>query len=191
MTDNPKDAERLAQMPLENLRAFAVQCQNRDGDLLAALGDRADRWAAAFCAIAKKLDKDIDEDWMIGWFANAIEHSSHVRNIASRDATIAKLRADLDLHIGMHAVTVGEYEKQRATIADLERRLAEARPCDKIFEHKWLDPECVERGCKSLAAPPPPVAEASDGEPRPSPVETRRRYQCWQAFGPYDGCRYY
>lgn len=23
-------------------------------------------------------------------------------------------------------------------------------PCDKIFDHKWLSPECVETGCKSL-----------------------------------------
>lgn len=23
-------------------------------------------------------------------------------------------------------------------------------PCDKIFDHKWLDPECVETGCQSL-----------------------------------------
>lgn len=23
-------------------------------------------------------------------------------------------------------------------------------PCDKIFDHKWLDPECVEGGCQSL-----------------------------------------
>ena len=23
-------------------------------------------------------------------------------------------------------------------------------PCDKIFAHKWLDPQCVESGCQSL-----------------------------------------
>ena len=23
-------------------------------------------------------------------------------------------------------------------------------PCNKIFDHKWLDPGCVEDGCKSL-----------------------------------------
>jgi hypothetical protein len=26
-----------------------------------------------------------------------------------------------------------------------------ANPCAKIFEHKWLDPHCVEHGCQSLA----------------------------------------
>jgi hypothetical protein len=30
-------------------------------------------WAAAFCQTAKKLGQEIDEGWMIGWFANAIE----------------------------------------------------------------------------------------------------------------------
>lgn len=25
--------------------------------------------------------------------------------------------------------------------------------CEKIFTHKWLDPDCIEQGCKSLAAP--------------------------------------
>jgi hypothetical protein len=36
--------------------------------------DDASKWAAAFCQIAEKLGhKGIDEGWMIGWFANAIE----------------------------------------------------------------------------------------------------------------------
>ena len=25
-----------------------------------------------------------------------------------------------------------------------------SNPCDKIFDHKWLDPECVGTGCQSL-----------------------------------------
>jgi hypothetical protein len=29
-------------------------------------------WAEAFCKIAKKHGHDIDEDWMITWFANAL-----------------------------------------------------------------------------------------------------------------------
>lgn len=46
-----------------------------DPDLLSALGDDGSLWAAAFCQIAKKHGHDIDEGWMIGWFANAIEGS--------------------------------------------------------------------------------------------------------------------
>lgn len=50
------------------------------GDMLKAMGDDATKWAAAFCQIATKIGHPgIDEGWMIGWFANAIEHSSDVR----------------------------------------------------------------------------------------------------------------
>lgn len=48
--------------------------------MLAACRDDAAKWATAFCQHAKKLGHgDIDEGWMIGWFANAIEHSTDVR----------------------------------------------------------------------------------------------------------------
>lgn len=49
--------------------------------LLAALGDDAAKWAAAFRQTALKLGySDMDEGWLIGWFANAIEHSQDVRH---------------------------------------------------------------------------------------------------------------
>ena len=49
-------------------------------EMLAACRDDAAKWAAAFCEIAASLGhKGIDEGWMIGWFANAIEHSYDVR----------------------------------------------------------------------------------------------------------------
>jgi hypothetical protein len=48
--------------------------------LLSAMGDDAAKWADAFCQHAKKLGHgDIDEGWMIGWFANAIESSHDLR----------------------------------------------------------------------------------------------------------------
>ena len=43
------------------------------------LGDDGAAWAAAFCQFAKKNGLDIDEGWMIGWFANAIEASHDCR----------------------------------------------------------------------------------------------------------------
>lgn len=50
------------------------------GDQMNELGDDASKWAAAFCETAAKLGHPgIDEGWMIGWFANAIEHSSAIR----------------------------------------------------------------------------------------------------------------
>ena len=52
-------------------------------ELLGVLSDDAREWARAFCQIAKKLGHDLDEGWMIGWFANAIERSSDVRRPAA------------------------------------------------------------------------------------------------------------
>ncbi len=49
-------------------------------EMLNALGDNAWKWAAAFRQTAVKLGySDMDEGWLIGWFANAIEHSTEVR----------------------------------------------------------------------------------------------------------------
>lgn len=56
----------------------------KDDELLAAMDDDAGKWATAFCQVAKKHGHDIDEAWMIGWFANAIERSSQVRRERSR-----------------------------------------------------------------------------------------------------------
>ena len=48
--------------------------------LLAALGDDASKWATAFRQTAIRLGySDMDEGWLIGWFANAIENSHDVR----------------------------------------------------------------------------------------------------------------
>jgi hypothetical protein len=49
-------------------------------DMLTALGDDGQKWAKAFIQIIDKIGRDkIDEGFMIGWFANAIEHSNAVR----------------------------------------------------------------------------------------------------------------
>lgn len=45
----------------------------RDGDLLDALGVDAQKWAAAFCQHARKLNGlSIDPEWATTWFANAM-----------------------------------------------------------------------------------------------------------------------
>ena len=49
-------------------------------EMLEALGDDASKWAEAFCQFARTNGHTIDEAWMITWFANAIEHSHHVRS---------------------------------------------------------------------------------------------------------------
>ena len=47
-----------------------------------SLGMDAQKWAAEFCKIAKKLGHNIDEEWMIVWFSNAI--------MVSHDLTLGK-----------------------------------------------------------------------------------------------------
>lgn len=69
---------------LERIRQLAVTGA-ADPELLEALGDNAERWAAAFCSVAKQHGYVIDEWWMIGWFANAIEHSHEVRTKLAED----------------------------------------------------------------------------------------------------------
>src|SRR5258707_15656595 len=45
------------------------------GDMLAAMGDDARKWADAFC----QLNPGADWGLMLGWFASSIEHSNDVR----------------------------------------------------------------------------------------------------------------
>ena len=47
-----------------------------------SLGMDAAAWAAAFCKIARAQGYDLDEGWMIAWFANAI--------MVSHDITLGK-----------------------------------------------------------------------------------------------------
>ena len=48
-------------------------------EMLHACRDDGHKWATAFCQHAKTQGHDIDHGWMVGWFANAIEHSHDVR----------------------------------------------------------------------------------------------------------------
>ncbi len=65
--------------------------------LLDSLGDDGSLWAAAFCQIAKKNHGlDIDEGWMLAWFANAIEHSTAVRQARARPRTEPIISKDMN-----------------------------------------------------------------------------------------------
>ncbi len=50
--------------------------------MLTQLGDDGQKWGAAFSEVARgkgwTISED-DENWLAGWFANAIEHSWDVR----------------------------------------------------------------------------------------------------------------
>lgn len=59
-------------------------------ELYAYCGMDGSKWAEAFCQRAKKFyDVDLDEGWVIGWFANAIVHSQDLAN-----GTVAAAEAD-------------------------------------------------------------------------------------------------
>lgn len=44
-----------------------------DGELMDYCGADAARWAAEFCKIARDHGHNIDEGWMLVWFAGSIE----------------------------------------------------------------------------------------------------------------------
>jgi hypothetical protein len=63
-----------------------------DGDTLRRMGDDAAKWAAEFVKTATRLGHPgLDEDWVRGWFANAIEHSTDIRT-SKRSEAINYLR---------------------------------------------------------------------------------------------------
>lgn len=70
---------------VDNLRVAALAAipdynAMSDGDLVQALGDDAMKWSEAFCQRAQKMGiAGIERDWMVAWFASAIEHSDDVR----------------------------------------------------------------------------------------------------------------
>jgi hypothetical protein len=63
--------------------------------MLDRLGDDAAKWAAEFRKIAVKLGySDMDEGWLIGWFANAIEHSWTVRQQRGHKHSLRQFRRE-------------------------------------------------------------------------------------------------
>jgi hypothetical protein len=49
-------------------------------EIIAYCGDDARKWAEQFCLMAKHIGEPVpDEEWVFGWFANAIEASHDKR----------------------------------------------------------------------------------------------------------------
>lgn len=65
----------------------AEQKTESSADFLARLGTDGSKWASEFRQIAINLGySDMDEGWLIGWFANAIEAGAdRSRNAALGD----------------------------------------------------------------------------------------------------------
>ncbi|MEA3044530.1 MAG: hypothetical protein QOH47_2368 [Sphingomonadales bacterium] len=49
-----------------------------------------------------------------------------------------------------NALAVAAVNALPSLISEIERLREKQNPCAKIFDHKWLSPECVETGCRSL-----------------------------------------
>lgn len=65
---------------MTNASPLSKYAHLEDWKLLEELGDDARKWAEAFCEIVRENKIDpLDVDFMTGWFANAIEHSSDTR----------------------------------------------------------------------------------------------------------------
>lgn len=75
---------------LSQCRAAALAATPSEQDILRTCGDDASKWAASFCAIARALGHNLDEGWMIGWFANAIETAHDKRSSFARDRLAAE-----------------------------------------------------------------------------------------------------
>ena len=58
-------------------------------DIHAYCGDDGHKWAEQFCATAKRLGLgDLDQEWVFGWFANAIE-TAHDKRTGRHSLTAA------------------------------------------------------------------------------------------------------
>lgn len=67
-----------ASMPEESVADIYVRCL-----------DSGAKWAAAFARTAKRIGAGaVDEDWLMSWFANAIEQATDYRKIKLRDTPI-------------------------------------------------------------------------------------------------------
>lgn len=94
MTSKPVSSSKppKGQLVTEPTRYMNMQA----GDMLQALGDDATKWADAF----RELHPEIDHETMVGWFANAIEHSADVRRgrLIRSDEALCGFVDDLMMH---------------------------------------------------------------------------------------------
>lgn len=92
--------------------ATAAVFEETGSQFLERLGEDASKWAAEFRKTAISLGySDMDEGWLLSWFANAIEHSSLLHRLldearAERDAKrIEVLETAIRLAFGFHQVS--------------------------------------------------------------------------------------
>ena len=95
-------------------------------------GDDAAKWASEFLATAIDLGySNMDEGWLIGWFANAIEMSSGKR-LGKSEREIAHLRAEVER-------LKAENERLLDYVVDLKFEIIEWREHDRREGQSPLD----------------------------------------------------
>lgn len=92
-----------------------------DGELLERMGADAAKWADEFNKTAQRLGySQMDEVWLIGWFANAIEHAKDTV-LFELDAAIARAeQAESDRDAALDAMEAAARKR-----GELESKLAD------------------------------------------------------------------
>lgn len=79
--------------------------------------------------------------------------AAEVKTLAEMEASIGPNGARFEMIDAwldaVRALNIALRNQAPALLSELDR-LEALNPCAKIFDHKWLDPECVEGGCQSL-----------------------------------------
>jgi hypothetical protein len=117
----------------------AEPCTETPGEFMTRMGADASKWAAEFRKMALRLGySDMDEGWLIGWFASAIEHSCAIRSssqprpeqAAQGQANVATLREVLKLLDNVTATSeseadyLGQAENMLRNMLAAEERIA-------------------------------------------------------------------
>jgi hypothetical protein len=131
-------------------------------DLCKRLGDDGAKWAAEFRKTARRLGySDMDEGWLIGWFANVIECSGDVRRWrAEKEAPAADETKDANYR-AWAAAAVAPLTPHGKKLAAVEHDFAEAWSAMEatpgpVNEDRWTRAKAALRAAR---APKDPVAE--------------------------------
>jgi len=102
--------------------------------IILACGDDAGMWASAFCQTATKLGMDIDEGWMIGWFANAIE-AAWTKRMQRAEPETRPVAPDDCIHGASLTMTCPLCESEASERKHLEQKLSGrvGRPMPESF----------------------------------------------------------
>lgn len=116
-------AVRFVIFTMPELMAELVAPTENEPDTLSAMGTDAALWADNFRKVALRLGyDDMDDGWLLGWFANAIE--------AGRNAS----RGPHDKYQAEISRLWHENQTLKKRVDDLQDRLSDARHCAEVAD---------------------------------------------------------